>query len=93
MLAYMRELLLSDGIGVLTAHNAPDAVLLLKAAGPKLVILGHSEAPGFRERIRAQAASLPVIELPDGFSSQDAGEAALHLMEHVRARLASSASA
>ncbi len=91
VLAYMRELLLREGIGVLTAHNAPDAVLLLKAAGPKLVILGHSEAPEFRQRIRAQAASLPILELPDGFSSQDAGDAATHLLEQVRTRLAASA--
>jgi CheY-like chemotaxis protein len=92
VLAYMRELLLGDGIGVLTAQNVPDALLLIKAAAPKAVVLGHSEAPGFRERIRAQAA-VSVIELPDGFATQHAGDAAAHLLEQVRARLASSASA
>jgi anti-anti-sigma factor len=93
VLAYMRELLLREGVGVLTAQNVPDAVLLLKAATPKLVILGHSAAPEFRNRIRTQAGSLPVVELPEGFSSQDAGAAATHLLEQVRARLASSANA
>ncbi len=93
VLAYMRELLLREGIGVLTAQHAPDAVLLLRAASPKLVILGHSAAPEFRERIRVQAGSLPIVELPEGFSSQDAGAAATHLLEQVRAKLASSARA
>lgn len=92
VLAYMRELLLREGIGVLTAQNVPDAMLLIKAASPRAVVLGHSDAPGFRERIRAQAA-VPVIELPDGFATQHAGDAATHLLEQVRARLASSANA
>ena len=40
VVAYARELLKQAGYGVVTAENAPDALTLLRAAQPKLVIVG-----------------------------------------------------
>jgi CheY-like chemotaxis protein len=91
VVAYARELLKQAGYGVVTAENAPDALTLLRAAQPKLVIIG-AQIRGTRstrttETLNRLADEIGVVELPADFSSRDAAEAAEHLIGEVRARL------
>jgi anti-sigma B factor antagonist len=64
--------------------------LLMKAARPVAVIIG----PDFGamgdsgESFRRAVASVPVVELGQGFSTVEAGEGARHFLEQVRARVA-----
>ena len=93
VLAYLRELLLRAGYNPLTNNNIHDALVLLKAARPKLVILGPNPPSGHPgeswERFRKAAMSLPLVELEDDFSSREAGQAGTQLLGTVRTLLAS----
>lgn len=87
--AYLRELLGQGGYGVLTAGNLPDALILLQATQPKLVIIGAElrSARGTQaaEKLNTLADALAVIELPADFSRREAGEAGQRLLDQVRA--------
>jgi anti-sigma B factor antagonist len=87
--AYVRELMGQEGYGVLTAGNLPDALTLLQATRPKLVIIG-SELRAVRgtqsaELFNKLADTLAVVELAADFSRLEAGEAADRLLDQVRA--------
>jgi anti-anti-sigma regulatory factor len=87
--AYVREMLRQNGYAVMTAGNLPDAVILMKAVKPKLLIVS-ADLRGMRSTHAAQtfsrlADSLTVIELPADFSHRDAGEAGSSLLERIRA--------
>lgn len=87
VIAYLREVLRQAGHGVMTSDNLPDALMLLRATRPRLIVMSaelrdarNSPAAGaFREI----AANVPVIELPPDFSHRDAGAAARRLLEQV----------
>lgn len=87
VLAFVRELLRQAGYTVVTSDNVPDALTLLRATRPRLVVrdpalwaaVGTSAADAFN-RI---AASLPVVELRNDFSHDEAGEAGEHLLARV----------
>ena len=87
--AYLREVLKAAGYRVLTAHNLPDALVLLVATQPTVVVLsselrtmhGTRSADEFHRR----ASKGTVVELPHGFSGHDAGEAAQHVLNAVGA--------
>jgi anti-sigma B factor antagonist len=89
VLAYVRELLKQAGYGVITTDNLPDALTLLGATRPKLVIIGAE----LRAAITGHAAdtfdrlahALSVIELSADFSRHDAGDAGQALLEQIRA--------
>jgi anti-sigma B factor antagonist len=89
VLAYVRELLRQAGYAVVTTGNLPDALTLLTATRPKLVVMGA----GLRATRDTRAAdafnrladALSVIELPATFSSDDAGEAGRELISQVHA--------
>lgn len=89
VLAYLRELLRRAGYSVLTSNSIRDALILIRAARPGLLVLGANlaAAPGTHESFHALAATLPVIELGEGFSTSDAGAAAADLLEKIRTRL------
>jgi len=71
----------------MTSDNVPDALMLLRATHPKLIVVsadlraaGNTHAIGvFRD-----VAKCPVIELPSDFSHRDAGVAASRLLEQIR---------
>jgi anti-sigma B factor antagonist len=91
VLAYICELLKQAGYGVLTSDNLPDALLLLKATPPKVVVIG-AELRAARDTWTADtfnslASTLSVIELPADFSIRDAGEAGHRLLDRVRSGL------
>jgi hypothetical protein len=90
VLAYLRELLRQAGFDPLISTNVSDARILMKAVKPALVIMGPEiGAMGDSgESFRQAAASVPILELGQGFSTVEAGEAGEHLLEQVRARTA-----
>ena len=87
--AYVRELLGQNGYAVLTAGNLPDAVILMQAVKPKLVVvsadLRRSHGTQAAQKFARLADALTVIELPPDFSHCDAGDAGNTLLEQVRA--------
>lgn len=94
VLVFLRELLQNAGYHALTASNFSDALILLKAARPKLVVIGshtNTNSTPAAQQFRHLAGAGPIIELPDGFSQQDAGDAAQHLLDAIRDQAASSA--
>jgi anti-sigma B factor antagonist len=88
VLAYVRELLRGDGHRVMTASNVPDAVILLSAAHPTVVVAGTmpQAAAGTRaaDEFRRQTAECTVVELPPGFAGREAADAAEHLRAAIR---------
>ena len=89
VLAYLRELLKHTGHQVHTTSSLPDALILVRATCPALMILGPSlqASPSTRQAFQAACARIPVVELGAGFSTLDAGEAASRLLEKVQAHL------
>jgi len=90
---YLRELLRASGYRVLSAHNLPDALILLVATQPQVVLLSAElhAARGTRsaDEFHRLAAMRAVVALPPGFSGHDAGEASDEVLRAVRAQLAS----
>jgi anti-sigma B factor antagonist len=96
-LAYLREVLRRSGYDAVTTSNLPDAIVLLKATSPSLVILA-----GEMETVRGRTTlsllqdarpDVPVLLLQQDFSRQEAGQAGSWLLEAVRTRLANGAGA
>jgi anti-sigma B factor antagonist len=89
VLAYLRELLRSAGYNVLTNSHLPDALILVRATRPSLLVLGPSlpASPGTMQAFHAVCDTLPVVELGNEFSTLDAGRAASDLLEKLQARL------
>jgi anti-sigma B factor antagonist len=88
VLTYLREILKKAGYRTLTADNMADALILLKATRPKTVVIGAEVLAATRshmaEEFNSIASAGTIIELPPGFSGQDAGEAAQHVLQAVR---------
>jgi len=95
VLAYLRELLKEAGYRAITAANLPDALILLKATGPRAVVIG-AELRAMRgtraaDEFTKLTSSRDVVELPPGFSARDAADAATDLLDAVRRSLAARA--
>jgi anti-sigma B factor antagonist len=92
LLAYMGQLLRQARYVVLTTTNLPDAVTLLTATRPRLVVIGATldalRRTEVGRRFNSLANALTVIELPPGFSSQDAATAGRDLLDRVQATMA-----
>ena len=77
------------GYRVLTALNLPDALVLLIATEPTVVVvsaeLNASRGTRTASEFQRLAAARPLVVLPAGFSAQDAGEAAADVLSAVRA--------
>ena len=87
VLTYLRELLKEAGYRTLTATNMPDALILLKATHPRIVVIGaESRTAGTQAaaEFNTIARAKQVVELPAGFSGQDAGEAAQQVLQALR---------
>ena len=88
VLTYLREVLKEAGYRTLTANNMADALILLKATHPKSVVIGAelraaAEADATNE-FNSIASAGSIVELPPGFSGQDAGEAAQQVLQALR---------
>jgi anti-sigma B factor antagonist len=87
VIAYLREVLRQAGHGVMTSDNLPDALILVRATRPKVVVMSAAlrwQNSDAAEAFREVAAKVPVIELPSDFSHRDAGLAARRLLDQVR---------
>lgn len=93
VLSYVREVLGQAGYGVLTTGVLPDALILLQAAQPKVVIIGadlrSQRNTWTAQRFNSLADTTAVIELPAEFSRTDAGDAAQRLLDQVGAVIGS----
>jgi len=89
VLAYVRELLRSEGYMVVAASNLADALTLLTATQPRAVVIGHGlpvkGATGAGAAFAERAAAVPVIVLPGELASDDAGHAGRQLLARVKA--------
>jgi len=89
VLAYLRELLKRRGYDVQTTVSVPDALILLRASRPALLVVGPSltASPATRQAFEAACARMPVVEMGSDFSTLDAAEAASRLLERIHAHL------
>jgi anti-sigma B factor antagonist len=91
VLACMREVLGGAGYKALTSSNIHDALILMRAAKPRLVLLGprmlQRHGQPTRERFAAIDPKVSVLILHSEFATQDAGDAAKGLLEAVRFHL------
>lgn len=90
-LVYLREVLRRSGYDAVTTSNVPDAMVLLKATAPALVVLSD-EMQSARGRataamLREARPGVPVIALEQDFSNREAGEAGDWLLQAVRSQL------
>lgn len=96
LLAYVREVLRHSGYEPLTTTNVSDAVVLLKSAKPRLVVIGpgllHAEGVPV-ERFRAAAAGIPTIEIEAELVTGDPSHAANEILRRVQAALGSKSAA
>jgi anti-sigma B factor antagonist len=88
LLAYMQEVLRQAGLSVMTIDNLPDAVTLLKAMTPKVVLVANelrsAGSSGTVETFNRLLDPLAVVELPPDFARQDPTETGPRLVERVR---------
>jgi anti-anti-sigma factor len=91
VLAYMRALLTSSGYEVHTASNLGDAKNLVSAIKPEVVICGagmlalptgEAMVEAFRQRPNVQ-----ILRLPSDFSTAEAGQAGMDLVNRVQSLL------
>lgn len=91
VLAYVRELLRQAGYAPVTTTNVADALTLLKATRPTIVIVGNgihvASDTGAADSFKRLLAGISVVELPAHFSTDDAGAAGRQLLDRVRAIL------
>jgi anti-sigma B factor antagonist len=96
VLAYLKELLRQAGYEAITSSNIPDALTLLRATRPKVVVVGAAVRSHPATRANAAFGALSsaraVIDLPENFSIDDAGDVAHRLIEQVRSKMATAAS-
>ena len=88
---YLRELRKAAGYRVLSAHNLPDALILLVAAKPAVVVMGAElrSTSGTRtaDEFHRMAAARAVVALPPGFSGRDAAEASQEVLQAIAAAI------
>jgi len=91
VLAYLRGLIKTAGLRVVTAENLHDGLILLKTMRPTVVVMGAglhglrgtASAEEFQRRLPPDG----LVVLPAGFSSHDAGDAANVVMREIAAKL------
>jgi len=95
VLAYVRELLKHAGFSVLSVTNLPDALILMRAARPRMIVI-NADLHALRSTHAAAsfnelAEQLPVVELPADLGSRDPAEVGQELLERIRPVLGGSA--
>ena len=91
LLTYMQEVLRQAGLRVATTDNLPDAVTLLKATTPQVVVvdpeLRSAGTTGMVEIFNQLINTMSVVDLPADFARQDPIETGPQLVERVRASI------
>jgi anti-anti-sigma factor len=85
ILAYLREVLRRAGYGVATTTNVADSRILIRATRPKVVVVGSAMRSLLADELTSHSR---VVELSGHFSTEDAGEAARHVLDQVGAAIA-----
>lgn len=92
LLTYIQEVLRQAGLRVATTDNLPDAVTLLKATTPHVVLVDHelrsAGTAGMIDIFNRLVETLSVVDLPPDFARQDPIETGPRLVERVRVLLA-----
>src|SRR5262249_42728118 len=89
LLAYLGQLLHHAGYAVSSTDNLAEAETML-AAKPKFLVIDASLSAtvssdcSLRERFNALIDGVSIVELPSGFASSDAGDAARQLVKQLR---------
>jgi anti-anti-sigma factor len=84
VLAYLQELLQRAGYGLMSASNVSDASTLLIVTKPRIVVIdAESRAIGMAGRLAGLIGKAHIVELPDAFSIEDAGEAGQRLLDDI----------
>lgn len=91
LLASIREALTQGGFQVHSTAALPDAMLLLKACRPELLIASPRALPRLVER--AKEMEVPIIAIEDEFAEADAGDAVSELLAKVKSHFHRSATA
>ena len=92
LLAYLNALLKRSGYEVFTTRVPDEAMTLVYSQMPHMVIcgpgmLGLPTGEAAVEKFRNSKPSIPVLLLPPDFSTADAGQAGVDLVNHVRSLL------
>lgn len=89
VLAYLRELLKRGGYEVQTSSSLPDAMILLRAMRPAVLLRGPNLAgsSATRQALEAACSRTVVLELGHEFSTLHAGEAGTTLLANIQAKL------
>jgi anti-sigma B factor antagonist len=92
--AFVREVLGRNGYGVMAAGNLPDALVLLQATQPKLIVVSSElrRTAGTRtaEKFSRLLEGAAVVELPSDFAISDADDTIRTLLDRIRAQIAPS---
>jgi anti-anti-sigma factor len=83
VLVYGSELLKRAGYGVTTASNVSDARVLVRATQPKVLVIARELHGRLLELAGDVPASVRLVILPGGFSHEDPGDAARHLLDEI----------
>jgi anti-anti-sigma factor len=91
LLAYLRALLTNSGFDVHTASNLADGKSLVSAMRPQMVICGSGmlelpAAAAVLEQLR-QKLNVQMLHLPSDFSTAEAGQAGIDLVNRIRSLL------
>jgi anti-anti-sigma factor len=96
VVAYVHSLLKQAGHHAITATNLPDALILLTATRPRVVVIGAglkaARETQTADKFHKLASARAVVDLPPGFAAHDAGAAAQHVLDAVSACLTDSGS-
>lgn len=87
VVVYIRELLRRAGYDVHTSNNLRDGLILMQVTPFHLLLVGAelAAAPATDKAFRAACAGVPVLALEKEFSTQEAGEATIGLLEKITA--------
>jgi len=93
LLAYVSALFKNSGYDVLTTRRLADAITLVQATKPRVVIcgpgvLGFPTSETALEKFRQSGPNVQILLLPSGFSTAEAGQAGVDLVNRVEALLA-----
>jgi anti-sigma B factor antagonist len=91
LLAYVGHVLRQSGYVVVTTTNLPDALTLLTATRPRLVVISEAlraqRGTAAADTFNSQVDLLTVIERAANYSGKDAAAAGQELLDRVRAAL------
>jgi DNA-binding NtrC family response regulator len=84
ILAYLREVLRRAGYGVTTTTNVADSRIRMRATRLKVGFVGSAMRSLLADELAGHSR---VVELSEHFSTEDAGEAAQHVLDQVGAAI------